>query len=396
MDDNCPLTANPSQTDGDRDSVGDACDNCPTRANEGQIDTDGDGFGDACQDTDRDGFPADVDCNDLDPAIHPAAVEQCNGVDDDCDSLIDESLGITTCGTGACSRIVSNCVGGVPQTCTPGTPTAETCNGLDDDCDGSVDEDLGSISCGLGACSRSVVACIGGVPQVCTPGSPTAETCNGIDDDCDGIVDNGFANADTDGDGLVDCLDPDDDNDLVPDASDCAPLIGSYSAIPGEVGSTLKIISAAPPEAFAFTPIAQANVHHIYRGSATSPTTYLTNIACRFPEVASAGFNEPEVPPRGTIFYYLIAGTNRCGEGTVGFTSYGQPRPIAVPCTPQARDTDTDSVLDIDDDCPLVSNPGQADRDHDGRGDACDNCPDVSNPGQEDMDGNGTGDACQP
>jgi hypothetical protein len=35
------------------------------------------------------------------------------------------------------------CANGVPRTCVPGTPTSEVCNGLDDDCDGLVDEDLG-------------------------------------------------------------------------------------------------------------------------------------------------------------------------------------------------------------------------------------------------------------
>ncbi len=397
INDNCPLTANAVQADQDRDSVGDACDNCPTRANPDQIDSNGDGSGDACQDSDADGFPADVDCNDLNPAVHPAALEVCNGVDDDCDSLVDESLGVTACGTGACARLVSNCVGGVPQTCVPGTPATEICNGLDDDCDGATDEGFGTLTCGIGACSRSVAACIGGVPQTCIPGAPTTETCNGIDDDCNGVVDDGFANVDTDGDGLVDCLDPDDDNDQVPDASDCAPLIGSYSAIPGDIGPTLRSVSAIPPESFAFTPIAQSNVYNVYRGSVpiTSPGAYLTNIGCRFPEATSAGFNEPEMPPRDTIFYYLITGTNRCGEGTIGLTGSGLPRPIAVPCAAQSRDTDTDAIFDIDDNCPRLSNPGQADRDHDGRGDACDNCPDAPNPGQEDSDGNGTGDACQ-
>lgn len=51
--DNCPLVANPSQSDSDpegSDKKGDACDNCPTVANLDQEDTDGDGKGDACDD----------------------------------------------------------------------------------------------------------------------------------------------------------------------------------------------------------------------------------------------------------------------------------------------------------------------------------------------------------
>jgi uncharacterized repeat protein (TIGR03803 family) len=48
------------------------------------------------------------------------------------------------------------------------------------------------------------------------------ELCNGIDDDCNGSVDEGF--ADTDGDHLADCVDPDDDNDGIADFKDCAPL----------------------------------------------------------------------------------------------------------------------------------------------------------------------------
>jgi hypothetical protein len=120
---------------------------------------------------------------------------------------------------------VSNCSGGVAQTCTPGSPSNETCNGLDDDCDGAVDENLGTITCGQGACQRSAPACVNGASGTCTPGTPTAETCNGVDDDCDGMTDEGF--LDTDTDGLADCVDPDDDGDAVQDAADNCPLIAN-------------------------------------------------------------------------------------------------------------------------------------------------------------------------
>jgi hypothetical protein len=48
------------------------------------------------------------------------------------------------------------------------------------------------------------------------------EVCDGTDNDLDGLIDEGFTN--TDGDNLADCVDSDDDNDSVPDASDNCPL----------------------------------------------------------------------------------------------------------------------------------------------------------------------------
>ncbi len=95
---------------------------------------------------------------------------------------------------------VDNCIGGVPQTCTPGTGTAETCNGIDDDCDDLTDEDGAGdpltqpTTCGVGACAGNpgVETCTGGAfgGDTCDPlAGATAETCNGIDDDCDGATD---------------------------------------------------------------------------------------------------------------------------------------------------------------------------------------------------------------
>ena len=59
-------------------------------------DTDGDGYGDPDGTQVLDCFPPDGfannpdDCDDTDPTIHPNVVELCDGVDNDCDAIVDE------------------------------------------------------------------------------------------------------------------------------------------------------------------------------------------------------------------------------------------------------------------------------------------------------------------
>ena len=157
--------------------------------------------GPSCVDRDGDGAfigPAacgPVDCDDTLATRRPGAAEVCNGVDDNCNSAIDDGIAAQVCGTGVCQRTVSGCTAGRVPACTAGTPGTETCNNLDDNCDSLVDNGIAPISCGVATCARTVPACVSGVPQACTPGAPGTEVCNGADDDCDTVVDDGFGSV---------------------------------------------------------------------------------------------------------------------------------------------------------------------------------------------------------
>ncbi len=119
------------------------------------------------------------DCNDLNPGINPAAVEQCNGIDDDCDGTNDEGNpgGGQNCDTGlvgACSLGTLQCQGSAGLVCVSDTPASpEICNGIDDDCDGAIDENNpgGGQTCNTGlpgVCSVGTMVCQGG-GFVCVP-----------------------------------------------------------------------------------------------------------------------------------------------------------------------------------------------------------------------------------
>ncbi len=183
----CPTQPNPEQRDTDRDGIGDACDLCPNEADPEQLDSDQDGIGDLCDnctlpnpdqvDDNGDGI-GDICCT--------GGEELCNGLDDDCDGVTDEGLdgAEQACATGQlgeCGSGVLSCTDGQIK-CLPDTAPEEEliCDGRDEDCDGLIDESLRD-ECSL---------CIGGEERVLESCNGVDEDCDGVIDE-EALCDNG-------------------------------------------------------------------------------------------------------------------------------------------------------------------------------------------------------------
>ncbi|MCP3168481.1 MopE-related protein [Myxococcus qinghaiensis] len=167
------------------------------------FDGDMDGFGDefspetAC--TPSPGFVEELDCDDLMPTTYPGAPEQCNGVDDSCDGLVDDGnpSGGESCATGqlgVCSAGTTACTGG-SVVCAPNQAASpEACDSLDNDCDGESDEGNpgGLVACqtgALGVCGEGVKYCTHGALECVQKQAASSESCDGLDNDCDGQSD---------------------------------------------------------------------------------------------------------------------------------------------------------------------------------------------------------------
>jgi hypothetical protein len=207
------------------------------------LDADLDGYGDsssfvwACSPSL--GWVADAtDCDDSLGVVSPDGIEACNGIDDDCDGLIDP--------LGSVGATVFYLDGDGDGFAATGAPTITACAAPPgyatqlNDCD---DNDAAINPGALETCADTVdLNCDGSVQFADLDGDGAAacldcddndasmfpgalEACDLIDTDCDGDLVDFF--LDTDLDGTPDCVDVDDDGDGVVDVVDCNPVDAS-------------------------------------------------------------------------------------------------------------------------------------------------------------------------
>ena len=495
--DNCPSIANPGQHNTDGDQLGNACDsdddndgidddgdgsgsegdlpcpdgtsdscddNCPFVANPGQGDADGDGVGNACDgDDDNDGINDDADCAPLDPSIHLYAAEVCDGKDNNCNNVIDEGFADSDGDQQKDCTDEDDDNDGDPDTsdCAPLNAAVfnladEACDGIDNDCDDETDEGQ------LDTDGDTVADCIDndddddGDPDIfdCAPldgavSHLATEVCDGVDNNCNALIDEGF--LDSEGDGLADCIDPDDDNDGALDEDDCDTTNPQVN--PDEIEACNGIDDNCDGETDEGFPDFNDNgtpdcaeTDSDYDGDPDSSDCAPINAlvfhgqieACNgadddcdaqtdegFPDFDGDdsadcvdfdddGDGDPDAqdcaPYDATVFHgagEICDGADNNCEGGIDEGFLDGDNDGLADCVD--GDDDNDGLLDDLDNCPSDANASQDDFDNDGEGDACDedddgdgvadaadNCPMTANPGQENADGDNLGDVCDP
>ncbi|MBU1382068.1 SUMF1/EgtB/PvdO family nonheme iron enzyme [Myxococcota bacterium] len=175
--------------------------------------------------------------------ISSGGQEICDGVDNDCNGIVDDYWTDISEGgeghfsddpnnCGSCGRVCAfpngegGCVDGqcVLSGCTAGYEDADgvpnngceciitgaddsTCDGVDNDCNGQIDEDFtqnfcytgpgctpngdGTFSC-TGQCSPGLTTCSGGQEFCIGQTGPGFEACDGVDNNCNGQIDEGY------------------------------------------------------------------------------------------------------------------------------------------------------------------------------------------------------------
>ena len=144
-----------------------------------------------------------------------------------------------------------------------------------------------------------------------------------------------------------------------------AACVGVALALPpGELPPTMRLDKGpAGADVLSWEAVPGATTYAVYRGL----TPRAEDHACFLPGLVTTSALLSDPPPVRGVHYFLVSASNADGEGPLGTWSDGTARRNDWPC-----DSDGDTLLDVIDNCPFVSNAAQADQDDDSEGDACD------------------------
>jgi plastocyanin len=135
-------------------------------------------------DTDGDGVPDVDDCDPYDASVYPGAPELADGLDNDCDGVVDEGTDTVDDDGDGYSEDEGDCD---DENLNVNPGETEIANGVDDNCDGTIDEGTDTFDDDGDGYSEDEGDCDDSNSSV-NPGAVEVAD-NGIDDDCDGITD---------------------------------------------------------------------------------------------------------------------------------------------------------------------------------------------------------------
>ncbi|MCB9764810.1 MAG: putative metal-binding motif-containing protein [Alphaproteobacteria bacterium] len=206
-------------------------------------------------DEDGDGFAVEEDCDDADPAVNPEAEERCDGIDNNCDGVIDADAAdrstwyadgdgdgygagdpLEGCEAPPGAVTSSDDCDDADEAVNPGA--TELCDGIDNDCDGAIDDDDPDVADaqtwwvdadgdGYGDPETETTGCTPPSDAVsdntdCDDASAdnwpgNTELCDAADNDCDAAVDEGVLGS----------------GEACP-AEDCAAVMADQPAAPSD------------------------------------------------------------------------------------------------------------------------------------------------------------------